>query len=220
MSFGIDRKIATEAVAEIFHAYFDQSYRLEIEAVFEPVAGMLAGSLTRKNPTLGILEELSESQVEAFFALMKNVASLGATRRLIMSTTNAELERGHNIWVRIIGIFSSIVRWSGINLFDPNSPDRYAPAIGFGGVIIHAILVANRLGMNVRIKKSLRIFEDIVNRNIASNRIFEKGTNPLDVYSEEEIESIHHQWKLIWNGTDLCKLLNRLIHDRTLTREG
>lgn len=42
--FGIDRHSATDAIAEILHAYFGDTYKLEIEAVFEPVAAMLAGS--------------------------------------------------------------------------------------------------------------------------------------------------------------------------------
>jgi hypothetical protein len=217
-AFGIDRHIATEALAEFLHAYFGDSYKLELEAVFEPVAAMLAGSLTGKNPTLGIPEAMSGSNVEAFFSLMKNVLSLGAKRRLIVSTTNAELARAHNIWVRIIDVSSSFVRMTGINLFGPTSPDRYAPAIAFGGLIIHAILLANRLGMNERIRKSLRIIEDILDRNIVSHRIFEKGTNPLDVYSEGEVESIQEQWKFIWDGTDFSKILNRLIRDKTLQR--
>jgi hypothetical protein len=219
-TFGIDRQTATEALTEFLHAYFGDAYKLELEAVFEPVAAMLAGSLTGKNPTLGIPESVSESNVEAFFSLMNNVLSLGAKRRLIVSTTNAELERTHNIWVRIIDVSSSFVRMTGTNLFGPTSPDRYAPAIAFGGLIIHAILLANRLGMNERIRKSLRIIEDILDRNIVSNRIFEKGTNPLDVYSEAEVEFIQEQWKFIWDGTDFRKILNRLIRDKTLTREG
>jgi hypothetical protein len=219
-TFGIERYTAMEALTEFLHAYFGDAYKLELEAVFEPVAAMLAGSLTRKNPALGIPEAVSESNVEAFFLFMNNVLSLGAKRRLIVSTTNAELERAHNIWVRIIDVSSSFVRMTGINLFGPTSPDRYAPAIAFGGLIIHAILLANRLGMNERIRKSLRIIEDILDRNIVSNRIFEKGTNPLDVYSEGEVESIQEQWKFIWDGTDFRKILNRLIRDKTLTREG
>jgi hypothetical protein len=78
--FGIDRHSATDAIAEILHAYFGDTYRLEIEAVFEPVAAMLA--------TLGISQAVSESNVEAFFSFMNNVLSLGAKRRLIVSSVS------------------------------------------------------------------------------------------------------------------------------------
>ena len=104
---------------------------------------------------------------------------------------------------------------TGINLYDPSSPDRYAFAIAFGGMIIHAGLLADRLGMYERIRKSLRIVEDIV--GVASNRIFEKGTNPLDVYSEAEIEWFRAHLNSIWAGTDFRGILNRSIRDSSLT---
>jgi hypothetical protein len=72
----IDRHSATEAISEILHAYFDDTYKLELEAVFEPVAAMLAGALTSENPMLGISDGASKSKVEEFFSFMRNVLSL------------------------------------------------------------------------------------------------------------------------------------------------
>jgi hypothetical protein len=167
-TFGIDRHTATEAVSELLYAYFGDAYKLEVEAVFEPIAAMLAGVLASKNPTLGLSEDMSESKVEAFFSFMRNVLSLKTKRRLIKSTTDIELQQAHGIWVHIVLIASTFYRMTGTESHDSSVPERYAPAIAFGGVITHAILLANRLGLYEKIKKSLRIVEGIVDRIVPS----------------------------------------------------
>jgi hypothetical protein len=109
---------------------------------------------------------------------------------------------------------------TGITLYDRSDPDQYLPAINFGGVIMHAILLANRLGLYENIRETLDIVEAVVNRNVASNRKLETGANALDVFSEEEKQSIEQQRETIWSEVDFRELLNRLIRDKTLSLKG
>ncbi len=218
--FGIDRHAAIDTVTEVLRAYHDEAYRLEIDAVFEPVTTLIESVLTSKNPALDLTDVISERNVVEFFSLMQNVLSLGAKRLLIESTTDVELRQAHGIWVRIIGVISSFFQLTNITLYDPNNPDRFAFAITFGGIVIHAILLANRLDLYENIRKTPDNVEAVANRNLASNRILERGANPLDVYSEEEKISIEQQWETIWSEVDFRELLNRLIRDKTLTLKG
>jgi hypothetical protein len=47
----MDRHVATDALFEIIHAYWDDTYELEIEGSFEPIATMLTATFTSKTPS-------------------------------------------------------------------------------------------------------------------------------------------------------------------------
>jgi hypothetical protein len=141
-------------------------------------------------------------------------------RRLIASASGTELEDAHRIWVGITGVTSSLFRFAGSSFINLVIPQRYAPAINFGGVVIHAILLANRLGLSENIKKTLVIFETIANRNADSGLIFQMRVNPLGTFSEAEIAAIQQRWDSAWIGTDVGEIWDRLIHDRTLKLEN
>jgi hypothetical protein len=93
--FEIDRHTAAEALTEILHAYFRDAYRLDIEGVLEPVAIMLQGILTSKDPTFDVSDLTSKTSVVQFFSFIQNVLSLEAKRRLIESTTEVATGSRH-----------------------------------------------------------------------------------------------------------------------------
>jgi hypothetical protein len=120
--FAIDRHVASEALFEIIHAYWDDAYELEIDEVYEPIATMWTTTSKSKNPTLDVSDAVSETNVQAFFACIKNVISDEAKRCLIESTSDAELKRAHKTWIAIIRlghvIWNDIDRYGNLPILD------------------------------------------------------------------------------------------------------
>ena len=195
---------------EIIRAYWDDTFELEIEGAFEPLAKMLTALLTSKEPTLDVSDIVSEANVLAFFACIKNVISHEAKRRLIESATEAELKQAHEIWVRIIRLVSSFGKatlpdWQNVPI-----PNRYAPAIALGGVASHLLVLCRQLGLIDKVENSLQILETLVDRiSVVAPRLAYK--NPLDGLSEAELEYIRERWTSTWAGTDFGEIWGQLI---------